>query len=40
VVLVTDDIVFAIFQGLRGLYAGFYPAVFGSTISWGLYFFL
>ncbi|KAJ6832459.1 folate transporter 1, chloroplastic [Iris pallida] len=26
-------------EGLRGLYAGFYPAVFGSTISWGLYFF-
>ncbi|XP_077248005.1 folate transporter 1 isoform X4 [Tasmannia lanceolata] len=27
-------------EGLRGLYAGFYPAVLGSTISWGLYFFL
>lgn len=27
-------------QGLRGLYAGFYPAVLGSTVSWGLYFFL
>ncbi|XP_022009699.1 folate transporter 1, chloroplastic isoform X2 [Helianthus annuus] len=26
-------------KGLRGLYAGFYPAVLGSTISWGLYFF-
>ncbi|KAI0516325.1 hypothetical protein KFK09_008997 [Dendrobium nobile] len=26
-------------EGLRGLYAGFYPAVFGSTVSWGLYFF-
>ncbi|XP_008812193.1 folate transporter 1, chloroplastic isoform X1 [Phoenix dactylifera] len=26
-------------EGLRGLYAGFYPAVFGSTLSWGLYFF-
>lgn len=26
-------------EGLRGLYAGFYPAVLGSTISWGLYFF-
>ncbi|XP_073109455.1 uncharacterized protein [Elaeis guineensis] len=26
-------------KGLRGLYAGFYPAVFGSTLSWGLYFF-
>ncbi|KAK2990438.1 hypothetical protein RJ640_011186 [Escallonia rubra] len=25
--------------GFRGLYAGFYPAVLGSTISWGLYFF-
>ncbi|KAF4347058.1 hypothetical protein G4B88_026261 [Cannabis sativa] len=25
--------------GLRGLYAGFSPAVIGSTISWGLYFF-
>ncbi|KAI7736635.1 hypothetical protein M8C21_025720 [Ambrosia artemisiifolia] len=29
----------SIFQGLRGLYAGFYPAVLGSTISWGLYFY-
>ena len=27
-------------EGLRGLYAGFLPAVLGSTISWGLYFFL
>ncbi|XP_027179544.1 folate transporter 1, chloroplastic isoform X1 [Coffea eugenioides] len=26
-------------EGLRGLYAGFYPAVLGSTFSWGLYFF-
>lgn len=26
-------------EGLRGLYAGFYPAVLGSTASWGLYFF-
>ncbi|XP_048335351.2 folate transporter 1, chloroplastic isoform X3 [Ziziphus jujuba] len=26
-------------EGLRGLYAGFYPAVLGSTLSWGLYFF-
>ncbi|EPS63785.1 hypothetical protein M569_10998, partial [Genlisea aurea] len=26
-------------EGLRGLYAGFYPAVFGSTLSWGLYFY-
>ncbi|KAM3363076.1 folate transporter 1, chloroplastic isoform X1 [Capsicum galapagoense] len=27
-------------EGFRGIYAGFYPAVLGSTISWGLYFFL
>lgn len=27
-------------SGLRGLYAGFSPAVLGSTLSWGLYFFL
>nr|CAB3493338.1 unnamed protein product [Digitaria exilis] len=27
------------FEGLRGLYAGFSPAVLGSTVSWGLYFF-
>ncbi|XP_010484654.1 PREDICTED: folate transporter 1, chloroplastic-like isoform X2 [Camelina sativa] len=27
------------FNGLRGLYAGFFPAVIGSTVSWGLYFF-
>ncbi|KAK9285316.1 hypothetical protein L1049_024507 [Liquidambar formosana] len=27
-------------EGLRGLYAGFFPAVLGSTVSWGLYFFL
>ncbi|XP_065617139.1 folate transporter 1, chloroplastic isoform X3 [Quercus suber] len=26
-------------EGLRGLYAGFNPAVIGSTVSWGLYFF-
>ncbi|CAN1122071.1 Folate transporter 1, chloroplastic, partial [Linum perenne] len=26
-------------QGLRGLYAGFSPAVLGSTVAWGLYFF-
>ncbi|KAI4380249.1 hypothetical protein MLD38_006463 [Melastoma candidum] len=26
-------------EGFRGLYAGFYPAVFGSSVSWGLYFF-
>ncbi|XAR73825.1 hypothetical protein NMG60_11007923 [Bertholletia excelsa] len=26
-------------EGLRGIYSGFYPAVLGSTISWGLYFF-
>ncbi|KAF3638486.1 Folate transporter 1, chloroplastic [Capsicum annuum] len=26
-------------EGFRGIYAGFYPAVLGSTISWGLYFF-
>ncbi|OVA06192.1 Mitochondrial substrate/solute carrier [Macleaya cordata] len=26
-------------EGLKGLYAGFYPAVLGSTVSWGLYFF-
>ncbi|OWM66409.1 folate transporter 1, chloroplastic isoform X2 [Punica granatum] len=26
-------------EGLRGLYAGFYPSVLGSSISWGLYFF-
>ncbi|KAL4644317.1 hypothetical protein ACB092_02G156700 [Castanea dentata] len=26
-------------EGLRGLYAGFTPAVIGSTVSWGLYFF-
>ncbi|KAG6522133.1 hypothetical protein ZIOFF_019270 [Zingiber officinale] len=26
-------------EGVRGLYAGFFPAVFGSTVSWGLYFF-
>ncbi|XP_057862445.2 folate transporter 1, chloroplastic isoform X4 [Cryptomeria japonica] len=26
-------------QGLRGLYSGFFPAVLGSSLSWGLYFF-
>ncbi|PKA61429.1 Folate transporter 1, chloroplastic [Apostasia shenzhenica] len=26
-------------EGLKGLYAGFYTSVFGSTVSWGLYFF-
>ncbi|VFQ92123.1 unnamed protein product [Cuscuta campestris] len=26
-------------EGLRGLYAGFFPAVLGSSISWGLFFF-
>uniref|UniRef100_A0A7C8YY22 Folate transporter 1, chloroplastic n=1 Tax=Opuntia streptacantha TaxID=393608 RepID=A0A7C8YY22_OPUST len=26
-------------EGLRGLYAGFYPAVLGSSVSWGLFFF-
>ncbi|ERN17354.1 folate transporter 1, chloroplastic isoform X1 [Amborella trichopoda] len=26
-------------EGLRGIYAGFSPAVIGSTLSWGLYFF-
>ncbi|KAG2243131.1 hypothetical protein Bca52824_095024 [Brassica carinata] len=26
-------------EGLRGLYAGFFPAVIGSTLSWSLYFF-
>ncbi|KAF4383283.1 hypothetical protein F8388_009314 [Cannabis sativa] len=30
---------FGFYYGLRGLYAGFSPAVIGSTISWGLYFF-
>ncbi|KAJ8443650.1 hypothetical protein Cgig2_019632 [Carnegiea gigantea] len=25
-------------EGLRGLYAGFYPAVLGSSVSWGLFF--
>ena len=29
-----------LFQGLRGLYAGFYPAVLGLTVSWSLYFLL
>lgn len=27
-------------EGLRGLYAGLLPALFGSTLSWSLYFFL
>lgn len=31
---------FTVLQGLRGLYAGLLPAVLGSTISWGLYFYL
>ncbi|KAM3363735.1 folate transporter 1, chloroplastic isoform X1 [Capsicum galapagoense] len=37
----TSHALFAIArtEGLRGLYGGFYPAVLGSTISWGLYFF-
>ncbi|XP_057862433.2 folate transporter 1, chloroplastic isoform X2 [Cryptomeria japonica] len=26
-------------EGLRGLYSGFFPAVLGSSLSWGLYFF-
>ncbi|XP_007046811.2 PREDICTED: folate transporter 1, chloroplastic isoform X1 [Theobroma cacao] len=26
-------------EGLKGLYSGFFPAVLGSTVSWGLYFF-
>lgn len=26
-------------EGLRGLYAGFFPSVLGSSVSWGLYFF-
>ncbi|KAF5798634.1 putative mitochondrial carrier domain protein [Helianthus annuus] len=29
----------SILQGPRGLYAGFNPAVIGSTLSWGLYFY-
>ncbi|CAA0396645.1 unnamed protein product [Arabidopsis thaliana] len=38
----TADAVFTIarLEGLRGIYAGFFPAVIGSTVSWGLYFFL
>ncbi|XP_059435744.1 folate transporter 1, chloroplastic isoform X2 [Corylus avellana] len=37
----TANAIFTIarLEGLRGLYAGFYPAVLGSTVSWGLYFF-
>ncbi|KAI5055932.1 hypothetical protein GOP47_0029453 [Adiantum capillus-veneris] len=26
-------------EGLKGLYAGFFPAVLGSSISWGMYFY-
>ncbi|KAK9749659.1 hypothetical protein RND81_02G141700 [Saponaria officinalis] len=33
------DFAFTSFQGLRGLYAGFCPAVIGSSVSWGLFFF-
>ena len=29
-----------LFQGLRGLYVGFYPTVLGSAVSWSLYFFI
>ncbi|KAM5546656.1 folate transporter 1, chloroplastic [Rosa sericea] len=37
----TANAIFTIarLEGLRGLYAGFSPAVIGSTVSWGLYFF-
>ncbi|XVE87359.1 hypothetical protein DITRI_Ditri18aG0111200 [Diplodiscus trichospermus] len=37
----TAHAIFAItrLEGLKGLYAGFSPAVLGSTVSWGLYFF-
>ncbi|XP_030549934.1 folate transporter 1, chloroplastic isoform X2 [Rhodamnia argentea] len=37
----TPQALFAIArsEGLRGLYAGFLPAVLGSSLSWGLYFF-
>ncbi|KAK9165431.1 hypothetical protein Scep_000622 [Stephania cephalantha] len=37
----TAQAIFAIAraEGLKGLYAGLYPAVLGSSISWGLYFF-
>ncbi|KAJ7953058.1 Folate transporter 1, chloroplastic [Quillaja saponaria] len=37
----TANAIFTIarFEGIRGLYAGFFPAVLGSTVSWGLYFF-
>lgn len=37
----TANAIFTItrMEGLRGLYAGFYPAVLGSSVSWGLYFF-
>ncbi|MCO5561584.1 hypothetical protein L7F22_015204 [Adiantum nelumboides] len=27
-------------EGIKGLYAGFFPAVLGSSISWGMYFYL
>ena len=29
-----------LFQGLKGLYVGFYLAVLGSAVSWSLYFLL
>ncbi|KAF2312347.1 hypothetical protein GH714_034317 [Hevea brasiliensis] len=37
----TAHAIFAIarLEGLKGLYAGFFPSVLGSTVSWGLYFF-
>lgn len=37
----TANAIFTIgrLEGLRGLYAGFFPAVLGSSVSWGLYFF-
>ncbi|MFS7954893.1 putative mitochondrial carrier domain superfamily [Helianthus anomalus] len=33
------QVLLSILQGPRGLYAGFNPAVIGSTLSWGLYFY-